>query len=44
MFMDLPLCLKEDNFHFNDTKGFYCLSKNETDFCLDDSKGTSRNG
>ena len=40
--MDLPLSLKEENFHFNDTKGFYCLGKNETDFCLDDSKGTSK--
>ena len=42
MFMDLPLCLKEDNFHFNSTKGFFCLFKNGTDHCLDDSKGTSR--
>ena len=42
MFMDLPLCLKEENFHFNETKGFFCLHKNGTDECLDDTKGTSR--
>ena len=40
--MDLPLCLTEDNFHFNETKGFFCLQRNDTDECLDDNKGTSR--
>ena len=42
MFMDLPLCLTKDNFHFNSTKGFFCLRRNGVDECLDDSKGTSR--
>ena len=42
-FIGLPRCLKNENFVFNETKGFYCiLDKDGNQQCLDSNKGTSR--
>ncbi|CAL4133732.1 unnamed protein product [Meganyctiphanes norvegica] len=38
-FLNLPPYITEDNFYYNDTKGFYCMRNETFQKCLADSKG-----
>lgn len=38
-FLGLEPKITENNFHFNQTKGFYCLKGNGSERCLQESKG-----